>query len=713
MADLFRKPARRVPTILQMENAECGAACLAMVLAAYGRWETLDAVRDSCGVSRDGASASDILLAARRRGMEADGFRRDMAQLRDEPLPQILFWGFDHFVVLEAIARDGFVIVDPAHGRRTVSEREFSEHYTGITLVLRPGPDFRREGRPPKVFARILPEVAGSAGMFATVVLTGVVMLLLALVLPGLTRVFVDDYLVEGNGDWLLPLLAGILAIGALRSLLTAAYLRGLLLLQTKIAAVVSARFVWRLFHLPFDFFARRSAVEVSSRTQYAGQLGGVIAGPFAQIAVNGIAMLGFVAVMLSYSAILTGVSLALAAFDLLVVRMVTRRVQEQSIHLQTVVGQAHATAVQGAALLEQAKVSGGETLLFGRMLEAEARLINSEQRIGRTIRLLQALPYATSRLSILALLGVGALLVMSTEMTLGTLLAFLMLGAMMSGAVAALITAGTAIGQSAAAVGRLGEALDHTGAIGEAPAAAGLATGRVEARQISFAYPYGEAVIRDLSLDLAPGESIGIMGRSGCGKSTLARLLVNIVAPTSGTIRFEVEGPDGGPKWAEVPDGISFVEQLPFFPNGALRAALTVWAPAVDEAQLLRAVADADMGPALAARPGGIDGMIGEGGGGFSGGERQRLAIARALVRMPRLLVLDDATSALDEEAERRILENLKRRGITLVLFTNRASAIRHLDRAAVLHEGVLHGVPIEAAYHAAQAQSGTRAEV
>lgn len=717
MAERSPGPVRRagpVPTVLQMEAAECGAACLAMVLAAFGRWETLDSVRDSCGVSRDGVSAADIVEAAGRRGLEASAYSREVEELAELPLPQILFWDFNHFVVLEAVGRRGFTVNDPAHGRREIGREEFGRRFTGVTLAFRPGPEFRPTPRPQSTSRRLAGLLRGSGGMFASVILTSFTMVALGVLVPGLTRVFVDDYLVQGRGDWLLPLLGGLIAVGALRAALAAVYTRGLLLLQTKIGAAVSAVFVWRLFRLPYEFFVRRSAVEISSRPQLAAQLAGIASGPMAQMATHLLAMLGYLLVMLAYDLWLTGVMVLFAVLEFSVLRLMRKRVEERAVHLQMAAGQAHAAAVQGTALLEQARAGGGEGLLFNRMLEAQARLVNSEQENGRTIRLLAALPYLGSRATTLALLGVGALLVIKTEMTLGTLLGFLMLASLFSSALSALTGISTAIGQSSAAIGRLGDALDHgaTGAVAEADRSADeapAATARIRLRDLAFGYSNGEVLLRDLQLSVEPGESVGIMGASGSGKSTLARLLTGLVTPLGGEVSFESRAGD----WRPAGLGVGYVDQQPFLPAGSLRAALTLWNDKADNGEIQRALDDAEIAEAVASRPGGVDGLIGEGGGGFSGGERQRLALARALVVRPDILILDDATSALDEETEARILGNLRRRGVTVILLTNRASAIRHLDRVEGLHQGRLFPLDIEGAYQASEGAAAALREV
>lgn len=704
MIPLFRR-GRPTPTFLQMETAECGAACLAMVLAAFGRWESLDAVRDSCGASRDGTSAADLVIAAQARGLEAQAYSRDLDGLAKLPLPQILFWNFDHFVVLERIGRREIQINDPAFGRRIVSRAEFGASFTGVTLTFRRGPDFRVTARPRSTLLRLFDQLHGSWTAFFAIVFTSAVMVVVGALVPGLTQIFVDDYLTEGRSNLLLPLFAAIIAVGLFNAGFGYLYLHGLLLLRTKINAVVSARYIWSMFHLPYEFFGRRSAVEISSRPQLAMQVANTVSGPAAQIVVNATAMVGYAAVMLLYSPLLTAVTVGLGAVELLILRQVSRRVQDHAVRLQMAAGQAHAASVQGVALLEQARATGSDGILFNRMIQAEAELVNAEQSSGRVLHLMAALPYAMSRITTLVILGAGTLLIIHTGMSIGELVGFLALSGLFSAALNAFTGIGTAVGQATAALGRLGDALDHSTTPADAPpiravetGSAPTATGGVRFRGIAFAYPGSPAILSETDLTIAPGEAIGLLGGSGSGKSTLARLIVGLVPPDKGDVLYEAE--DAGQTarataWIRDCRGIAFVDQQPFFPRGSLLSAVTFWNDGVPPAVLSRALADAEIRDVILGRPGGLDGPIGENGTGFSVGEQQRLAIARALVDQPRLLVLDDATSNLDEETEARVIENLRRRGITFILLTSRLGATAHLDRVFRLAGGHLH--PLE----------------
>jgi ABC-type bacteriocin/lantibiotic exporter with double-glycine peptidase domain len=663
-----------------------------MILGAHGYWTPLDDLRDDCGASRDGITAADILATARQRNLDAEAFSCDVDELAGFALPQILFWDFDHFVVLVAIRSGGFVIHDPAHGRRHVRAEEFSRRFTGVTLTFSPRPDMGPAQRPPRTMGRLARMLPGSIGMFAAIFVSAVAMVAVGVLLPGLTRIFVDDYLVQGHRDWLFALIAGLLLFGAVQTALRGLHLHGLLLLQTKITAVLSARFVWRMLHLPVAFFERRSLVEVAGRTQHAGLVAGIVAGPLAQGASNIAAMIGYVAIMLCYSPILTGVVVAVALVELGVLRIVARTVRDRAAELQMATGQAHAVAVQGATLLEQVRATGADSVLFARMMEGHLRLLNAEQTTGRALRLLSALPYVTSRLTTLALLGSGALLVIWTEMTLGALLGVLILAELFSGALSTLTGLGAALGPSAAALDRLGELIDTPAPIPDAAPMATDATptGSIILGGVTFAHAGSAPLWTGLSLTVESGQCVVISGSSASGKTTLARLIAGLLAPTAGTILFEQQ--DSTRRfWDPANPGCGFVDQTPFLPGGPLRAALTLWNPEATTADIEQALADACIADAVMSRPGGLDSLIGESGGGYSGGERQRLAIARALVGNPALLVLDDSTSALDDATQDVVLHRLRQRGVTVVLFTNRDAAIAQSDRAFILRDGAL----------------------
>lgn len=673
------RPERRVrvPALLQLERSECAAACLAMVLAHFGRHVPLGVLRQSCGSGRDGASLANIIEAARAEGLEADAFRREIQDLAALPLPQILFWNFDHFILLEAVTRRGFRVVDPAHGRRVLPLQEFSRGFTGITATFTPARDFKPHPAPPGAVRRFLGLLRGSAGGVATLAITAALLVTIGILVPGFTRLFIDEYLIGGHRNWLVPLLGAMALTGALSAAATALQMRLLLRLNAKVNAMLSVAFVRRLLHLPIDFITRRSAGDVSGRGQHAGQIAGIATGPLAMAGVNLIAVPAYLSALLVMDAPLTGVVVGISALQLLIQRATARAMREGAERQEMAVGQAHAAAIQGVAQLEQYRATGTEDLLFERLLHAQVIALNAEQAAGRVSRLLGILHFISGRMLTIAVLGVGAMQVIHTDMTLGVLAAFTMLAELLGAALSGLAGVGMAMGAASGALMRMDDVLDQR------PEPTPLQRpGRLGVLRLSgvvFAYAEDSPLLLDgLELEVAPGGMVGVTGASGAGKTTLGRIAAGLVPPLR-----------GGEVTAGQQPG--YVDQTPFLPAGTLRAALTLWRPGLTDDALRRALADAAMLDVVEARPGGLEGHIAEGGADFSGGERQRLALARALTGDPDVLILDDTTGALDEVTEARVLEALRARGVTLLLLTSRPSALARMDRVLVLRGGRL----------------------
>ena len=678
-----------------METVECGAASLAMVLASLGRWVPLEELRRKCNVSRNGVSAANVALAAASYGLAARAFSRDVEQLKALPLPQILFWDFNHFVVLAGWSRGRFHIVDPAIGPRSLSQDEFGRHFTGVTLTFERGAGFTRSPRPPGVVSHLLAEARRSAPAVWFVFVASFVLALIGALIPSFAQIFIDDYLGQGFHDWLLPLLAAMLATTVLRTGLSWLQVRTLQLLTAKITIEMSAVFMWRLFHLPFDFFVHRSAGEISTRAQVGG-IAGVVSGPLVQVGIALINMAILAAAMALYSLPLTAVALAFAGLNLLGLRWLERTMRESSVRLELLAGSAHATGIQGMALVEDYKATGTETLLFERMMDAELRHVEAEQRMGRVKALAAVMPYLSNGLMTVLVLGVGTLLVLGGHMTIGMLVGFHMLSEMFGAAIGTIFGLATALQATSGAMVRVRDTLDHPrdpifpGEDGarETPAEIERLTGPVAGVGLRYAYGAGPEVLCGVDLAIAPGERVAIMGPSGCGKSTLGRLLVGLMEPTGGELRLD------GRAMHDIPEAVfrstvGYVDQAPYLFTGRMRDNIALWDATVDSAAVARAARDAAVDEVIARRPGTYESRVGENGGSLSGGERQMVAIARALVHEPAFLVLDEATSALDARSEERVLEGLRQRGVTCVMITHRPSMLRFCHRIIVMENG------------------------
>lgn len=681
-----------------MEAVECGAACLAMILAHHGLWLPLEDVRTACGVSRDGSKATSILQAARRFGLTTKAWRAEPSSITEAALPAILFWNFNHFVVLEGIGRHKVYINDPATGPRTISRDEFNASFTGVMLTMEPGPDFRPAGTRPRVWRAVLGRLAHSKGTVAFLVVAGVAALLPGLFVPAATKIFVDDILVQRLTDWFRPLLIGLAFAAVMHGLLTWLQSYYLSRLQWKLGVTIGLQLTWRLLRLPHTFFAQRYAGDIASRLQSAERVCELIGSQASAFLVAGLACVFYAALMLVYDPWLAAIGMALAALNVVFTRL-TAAWQENAarsvLREQAVLGSIAINGIQG---IETLKATGSEDDFFARWSGAQARVMNAVHGMQVPAQLLGLVPAGLGALAMAAVLGVGGLRVMDGLITVGTLAAFQTVLFGFLGQIGTLVKLVAGVRELRANLERVDDIMRHpldrradAAPVDTEPTAAPARrlSGAIEIRDVTYGYNLLQPpLIDDFSLSVAPGTRIALVGRSGSGKSTIARLLVGLADPWSGQIHF-----DGTPSDQLAPGvrsaSISFVDQTIVLMEGSVRENLTLWDPAIDEPSLIRAARDALIHDVIAARPGGYDAKVSEGATNWSGGQAQRLEIARALTTKPSILVLDEATSALDAISEAKILDNLRQRGCTTILVTHRLSAIRDCDEILVLDQG------------------------
>jgi NHLM bacteriocin system ABC transporter peptidase/ATP-binding protein len=684
----------RTPTLLQMETVECGAAALGIVLGYHGRFVPLEELRVECGVSRDGSKASNVVKAARRYGLEAKGLRKEPADLRQLTLPFIVFWNFNHFVVVEGFGKGRVYLNDPALGPRAVSDQEFDTSFTGVVLHLMPGADFQRGGRRSSVLASLRQRLAGARLGLTYVVLAG-----LALVVPGMTipifgTVFVDQVIVAGRHDWLGPLLLAMVVVLLLGGVLTWLQLYHLTRLETKLAVGSSAKFLWHVLRLPVEFFTQRYAGDVASRVGSNDTVAGLLSGELATTVVSLASVLVYVVLMLQYDVTLTllGASVALASF--LALRAVARRRIDQSLLLQQDQGKLLAITMNSLQVIESLKASAAEGDCFQRWAGYQAKVVSAEQALAAATELLLTVPAFLSLLTGVLILGAGGLRVMDGQLSMGELLALQLLMTSFLAPVNQLVALGGTLQTVHGDLGRLDDVLryrlDPTAADGEAePGGTPRLSGHVVLRNVTFGYSRVEApLIRGFDLELRPGSRVALVGGSGSGKSTIARLIAGLVEPWEGEVLFDGRARAQIPR-ALLTNSLALVDQDIALFAGTVRDNLTLWDETVAEAAVVRAARDACIHDEVAARPGGYASDVLEGGANFSGGQRQRLEIARALVGDPSILVLDEATSALDPLTEQVVDDNLRRRGCTCVLVAHRLSTIRDCDEILVLEHG------------------------
>ncbi len=682
------------PTVLQMEAVECGAASLAMILAYHGKIVPLEEVRTACGISRDGSNAKNILLAARGYGLEAKGYRKEIDDLPDVPLPVIAFWNFNHFVVLEGKKNGLYYLNDPGMGPRRVTEEEFSDAFTGVVLTFAPGSEFAPGGARPSLVAALKSRLTGSGGTVAFAALAGLALVVPGLAIPIFSRIFVDDYLVGGMSDWLRPLLLGMAITALLRGGLSWLQQHYLLRLETKLAVSTSSRFLWHVLRLPMSFFTQRYAGDISSRVAINDRVAQLLSGRLASTAIDVLMVAFYSLLMFTYDWMLTLIGIAAAALNLGAMMLVSRRRVDGNRRLLQEGGKLNGVSMNGLQTIETLKAAGGESDFFATWAGYEAKYVTAEQELRVQTQTFAMVPPLLQLLTTAVVLGVGGYRVMMGDLTMGMLVAFQSLMASFLAPVNALVDLGATLQSMQGNMNRLDDVLRYpvdSQAMEDTPAEGAFdkLEGYVELKDIRFGYsPLAPPLVEGFHLKLAPGARVALVGSSGCGKSTLAKIVMGLFEPWSGEVLF-----DGKPRSAlprqVLANSVAMVDQDIFLFEGSIRDNLTLWDPTVPQQQIVAAAKDASIHDDVTARIGGYDSRLEEGGANLSGGQAQRLEIARALAGNPRVLVLDEATSALDTVTEEAIDRNLRRRGCTCIIVAHRLSTIRDCDEIIVLDRG------------------------
>lgn len=688
---------RRVPTILQMEAVECGAAALGMILAYHGLWLPLEKLRDACKVSRDGSSAAALLRAARTFGMNASGWRVEPAALANHTFPAIAFWELNHFVVIEGLRGGRVYINDPAYGRRTVDAAEFDAAFTGVLLTFEPTAEFKRAGGRPSLIRALLPRGPQTRSALTFLGIIALCNLLPPIFVPAASKIFADNIMVQHATNWLRPLLVGLVAAALLSSLLSWLHGMALARLQRRLGTQAAVGLMAHMLRLPISFFVQRHVGDVTSRMEAARRLSHSAVVSLSSALFSLMGALTSAAIMMVYDVPMALACIAFAAADIAAIYAITgiridgvRRVTIQRSRMATV-------ALGGIQSIETIKASGAENEFFAKIMGAQARLLNMLQSLERSTLFLTLAPSVIKSLSYAALLGWGALKVMDGDMTVGTLIAFLAVLQAFHTPVQSLVGAVAGLQDLRGELDRVQDTMRHAPATTferDKQAAAGWParksrlSGQIEIRDLTFAYPGQARLIENLDLDIAPGRWVALVGTSGSGKSTLARLVAGLLQPVGGNIRFD------GLDLAHIPrrvlaGSVSFVEQDVVLFEGTVRENIALWDASLDDVRIHAAARDACVHDDIVRRRGQYGAAVAEGGANFSGGQRQRMELARALATDPAILILDEASSALDPVTEASIFSNLRRRGVTALVVSHRLSTIRDCDEIIVLDQG------------------------
>lgn len=691
--------AVRTPTVLQMEAVECGAAALAMVLGHHGRFVPLEELRIACGVSRDGSRAANLLRAARGYGLQAKGMQMDLAALAGVRPAAILFWEFNHYVVYDGMGRRfgrrGVYVNDPAKGRRFVPMDEFDTSFTGVVLTFEPGAGFRRSGRKPGVLGALPARLRGTSASMLAAVVSSLLLVAVGATVPALSRTYIDMFLIGEQTSLLAVLFASMAVALVLTAVLTwlqqANLLRGRIISST----LGSARFLRHLLRLPVTFYSQRNPADLVQRLQSNDAVAETLARDLAAAGVDAVVVVLYAVLLWTYDPGLTLVGVLMALLNLVALRIVIRLRATGTQKLRAENARLTNTSYSGLQLIETMKATGGENGFFRRWAGQHAVTLDVQQRLGVPSAWLAIVAPTLAALNSALILMIGGLRAVEGHLSVGLLVAFQALVTSFTAPITRLGGVAGRIQDFAADVARLKDVenfpVDPLYSRREPPAATRRLKGHVELEHVTFGYnPLDAPLLKDFSLTVGPGRQIALVGGSGSGKSTVSRLMSGLHAPWEGAIRID------GMRLEDIPRGalaasVSFVDQDVFLFEGTVRDNVALWDPSIPDEAVIAALRDAAVYDVVACRAGGIHSRVEQDGRNFSGGQRQRLEIARALVRRPSVLVLDEVTSALDAATERTVMDSLRRRGCACVVIAHRLSTVRDSDEIVVLDRGTV----------------------
>ncbi len=716
----------KVPMIMQMEALECGAAALAMLLAYHGKWLPLEQVRADCGVSRDGSSAKNIVMAARSYGMTAKGFRCEVEDLSEMPRPCILHWGFNHFVVFAGFRKGMAVINDPARGVVHVSMDELKADFTGICLVIEPGEAFERGGKPKSMAPFVMARLKGASAALVFMILTTLMTAVINLIYPVFGRVFMDRLLPGHNPEWLLPFLLLMSIVVVIQSVVSLVHALYITKLKGKLAIASSAAFLWHVLRLPMEFFSQRTVGDIAQRQDANESIASTLVEELGPIVINLMMLVLYLSIMLRYSMVLTAICIASIALN----GWLNQIIIKKSINISRVrmrdSSKLYSATTAGIEMIETIKAAGAENGYFERWAGFSAAVNVANVQATRLSCLWGMWPGVIHSVADIAVLMIGVLLAMQGELTVGMLLAFQSLMSSFMVPVYDLLHVSTSVQEMRSSMERIDDVLNYRPDVvleedvADQPAAqakpeGGAETesdegayaklsGRVELRHVTFGYSkLAKPLIDDFSMSLQPGARVALIGASGCGKSTLAKLISGLYKPWSGEILF-----DGKPI-SEIPrpvftGSLAVVDQEITLYEDTLASNIKMWDSSIEDFEMILAARDAQIHEDIMLRGGGYRHKLLEGGKDFSGGQRQRFEIARVLAQDPTIIIMDEATSALDAKTEHDVVRAINQRGITCIIVAHRLSTIRDCDEIIVLD----HGVAVERGTHEELMQLG-----
>ena len=690
----LNKGVAKVPVVMQLEALECGAAALAMIMAYYGKWVPLEQVRLDCGVSRDGSKAKNIYLAAEHYGFSVKAFRVSPETLKEKgTFPCIIHWNMNHFVVLNGFRGKHVYINDPARGTVKITWDEFDRSFTGVVLTPVPSEDFKPSGKRKSTVSFAAKRLTGAGAAIVFVMLTTAISYLFGIADSVTSRIFMDRLLTGINRDWLYPFILFMILLAVIN--LTVAWVQTIysLRINGKMSVIGNTSYMWKVLRLPMEFFSQRLAGDIQSRAGMNASIAGTLVGTFAPLILNTAMMIFYLVLMIKQSPLLTLIGFATVIINIIMSRIISKRRINITRVLMRDAGKLEATTASGIEMIETIKASGAESGFFQKWAGFQASVNAQNVKADKEERFIGVIPAFFATVANYAVLITGVYLTMEGSFTLGSVLMFQgVLGSFMSPAMT-LISAGQTIQEMRTQMERVEDVMEYPEdpAITVEPTITKLEKlrGNVELKDVTFGYSRLEnPVIENFSMKLKTGDRVAIVGASGSGKSTMSKLISGLYQPWSGEILFD------GHKRSEYPrevitGSLAVVDQDIIIFEDTISNNIKMWDDTIQDFEVILAARDARLHDDINKMPGGYQHKLVSGGKNISGGQRQRMEIARVLAQDPSVIILDEATSALDAKTEYEVINAIHDRGITCIVIAHRLSTIRDCDEIIVLDHG------------------------
>ncbi len=708
----IRKPVTgkvvRVPVILQLEALECGAACLAMILAYYGKWVPLERVRVDCGVSRDGSNAKNVMMAARNYGLQAQGYKFEIEDLKKEgEFPCIIFWEFNHFVVLNGFKKDKAVINDPARGVVELSMEDFDKGFTGVCIFFEPDEGFERGGKKKSIFEFAGKQLKGTGAVMTFTVIVSLICAIMGVINPVFSKIFIDRFLAGRNRDWLVPFFIFLIVFAVMQIVLSGMQAIYNLRIQGKLAIKANARYMWHVLRMPVEFFTQRHAEDIAIRKRDNEILAATLINTLAPTVLDLLMMIVYLTVILKYSVMLTAVGLVGMAINIFVSQYISaKRVNITRVQMRDAAKLAAAT-VSGIEMMETIKSSGAENGFFEKWSGFQASVNSQAIKEIKLNSYYGLIPLVVNVFVNTTILGTGLYLIMKGHFTVGMLYSFQAMLTQFMAPVMALSDTGTIIREMRVDMERIDDVMEYpvdveydesdTADAGHEESTEDTddtvsfskLSGMVELKDVTFGYSrLSPPLIENFSMKVEPGQKVAFVGASGCGKSTLSKLISGLYKPWSGEVLF-----DGKPmediNRSVFTGSLAVVDQEITLFEDTLANNIKMWDSSIEDFEMILAARDASLHDDILQREGGYKYKMIAGGRDFSGGQRQRIEIARVLAQDPTVIIMDEATSALDAATEYEVVKSITDRGITCIVIAHRLSTIRDCDEIIVMDNG------------------------